>query len=113
MKIKSIKATGDYVVLKVVKTKIEDTKKTKSGIILPNQPNAAAETNVNGERVVAAFYVDSIGPVVDITKYGFKKGDEVIANQYDLQYMGTPDDEDSLYALCKAESIKCVVESER
>lgn len=112
MEIKNIKACGDYVIIKVVKIEKKEDNKTKSGIILLNkEENENTKTNINGERVTAVFYVNEIGPLVNKDTCGFKVGDEVVVNGYDTQYVG--DDKDNLFAICKAESIKCVVESER
>jgi co-chaperonin GroES (HSP10) len=108
MKFKNIEACGDYVVLKIVRTEEKKETKTKSGIILPNKENEATKTNVNGERITASFFIEKIGPLVDANKYGFKVGDCCLPNNYDCQYIG--DDEGNMYALCKAESIKCIVE---
>ena len=54
------------------------------------------------------MYIDSVGPLVKLEDYGFKVGDCVIANNYDLQFVGKSDE--VFYALTQAESIKCVIE---
>lgn len=109
MNIESVKATGKYVSLKMneIKDTVVETK-TKSGIIL--QEDVKVGQNVNnpnaGGKTRGYFVVESIGPDVDLDKYGFKIGDEVIFNDYDAQTMG---DSENTWVLCKADNIKAVV----
>lgn len=115
MKIKSIKASGDNVILSVVsqEKKLEE-KKLDSGIILPvnaQKQSKGQSVNVEGEKKTVAFYVFDIGPGVDATKVAFKKDDEVFVNPYDIQTFG--DDTGALYAVCASQSIKAVIESVR
>lgn len=108
---KRIEATGKYIVLKCVKiVEKESLIKTAGGLYLPGQEkkDTGREANVGGEKTKVNMFVDSIGPSVEIEKYGFKVGDCVIANNYDLQFVGKGDD--IFYALTQADSIKCVIE---
>lgn len=111
MKIKEIKATGKYVVIKVKEIAMSVETKTKSGIILQQENTDGQKINAknNNGKVRGIFIVDSVGPDVDLSKHGFKVGDEVVINDYDAQTIGDPQ---STYVLCKAESIKAVVLSE-
>lgn len=111
MKIKEIKATGKYVVIKVKEVAMSVETKTKSGIILQTENTEGQKINnkTNTGKVRGIFIVDSIGPDVDLEKMGFKVGDEVILNDYDAQTIG---DENTTYVLCKAESVKAVVVAE-
>ena len=111
MKIKEIKATGKYVVIKVKEVAMCIETKTKSGIILQTENTDGQKINnkTNTGKVRGKFIIDSIGPDVDLDKMGFKIGDEVIINDYDAQTIG---DKDNTYVLCKAESVKAVVVAE-
>ena len=111
MKIKEIKATGKYVVIKVKEVAMSIETKTKSGIILQTENTDGQKINnkTNTGKVRVKFIIDSIGPDVDLDKMGFKIGDEVIINDYDAQTIG---DKDNTYVLCKAESVKAVVVAE-
>lgn len=111
--IDKIEATGKYVVLKCVRIveKTSNLIKTPGGIIIPGQENATngqEVTKSSGDKTKVDMYVHSIGPLVEGDKYGFKVGDIVIANNYDLQFVGPNDD--VFYALTQADSIKCVYE---
>ena len=110
---KRIEATGKYVVLRcerVLRKKTEIV--SAGGIIIPGQENAQTGREVArggaGEKTVVDMFVESIGPLVENDKYGFKVGEQVIANNYDLQFVGERDD--VFYALTQADSIKCVIE---
>ena len=111
MKIKEIKATGKYVVIKVKEVAMSIETKTKSGIILQTENTDGQKINnkTNTGKVRGKFIIDSIGPDVDLDKMGCKIGDEVIINDYDAQTIG---DKDNTYVLCKAESVKAVVVAE-
>ena len=112
MKIKEIKATGKYVVLKVEEVATTVEKVTESGIIIQTENTDGQKINSksgNGEKIRGITVVHSIGPDVDLSKFGFAVGDEVIYNDYDAQVCGDADD---TYVLCKAESIKAVVTAE-
>ena len=111
MKIKEIKATGKYGVIKVKEVAMSIETKTKSGIILQTENTDGQKINnkTNTGKVRGKFIIDSIGPDVDLDKMGFKIGDEVIINDYDAQTIG---DKDNTYVLCKAESVKAVVVAE-
>ena len=82
------------------------------GIILPGQENQQTGKEVArggaGEKVKVDMFIESIGPLVENDKYGFKVGELVIANNYDLQFFGARDD--VFYACTQADSIKCVIE---
>lgn len=111
-KIKTVRATCNYIVLeaKEIKETIT-TAKTEGGLLLQTE----VKTGQNINKVNAAgkgrfkLIVHDIGPDVEIDKLGYKVGDEVIVNDYDVQTIG---DEDSTYVLCKANSVKAVVETE-
>ena len=96
MKIKEIKATGKYVVIKVKEVAMSIETKTKSGIILQTENTDGQKINnkTNTGKVRGKFIIDSIGPDVDLDKMGFKIGDEVIINDYDDQ---TNDDKENNY----------------
>lgn len=111
MKIKEIKATGKYIVIRVKEVAMSVETKTKSGIILQSENTDGQKINNkqgNG-KTRGIFIVDSIGPDVDLEKVGFKVGDEVVINDYDAQTVG---DEDTTFVLCKADSVKAVVKAE-
>ena len=110
---KRIEATGKYVVLRcerVCEKQVEIV--SAGGIILPDQENQQTGKEVArgraGEKVKVDMFIESIGPLVENDKYGFKVGEQVIANNYDLQFVGARDD--VFYACTQADSIKCVIE---
>lgn len=110
-KIKNVEAVGEYVVLKVNEEVIKD-EKTDSGIILPAaaQLNAANKVNVGGGEQKPAFLtIHKIGPAVP-ENCGFKLGDEVAVNMYDVAKVG---DETQLYLITKWQSVMGIVEAER
>ena len=112
MKIKEIKATGKFVVCKVEEVKSTVETVTESGIILQTENTDGQKVNSkagNGEKISGVFIINSIGPDVELSKYGFAIGDEVVLNDYDCQTIG---DQDSTYVLCKADSVKAVVKAE-
>lgn len=113
MKIKEIKAIGNYVVLEAVPIKEKKEVKTAAGIIIPGKEDEYG-TNINNAtntgKVKSKLVVKSIGSDVDLTKYNLKIGDEVYADNYDLQTIG--DSDGKLYSLVKVTSIKCVITSE-
>lgn len=108
MVIEKIEATGKYVVLKGV---LQQTKNVENdnGVVDVSQQTAATVKNTAGESY--SLIVDSVGSLVELDKYNFKVGDEVIPNNYDLQW--TEDDAHNVYAMCQAESIKAVVTAKR
>lgn len=110
---KRIEATGKYVVLRcerVCEKQVEIV--SAGGIIIPGQENQQTGKEVArggaGEKVKVDMFIESIGPLVENDKYGFKVGELVIANNYDLQFFGARDD--VFYACTQADSIKCVIE---
>lgn len=109
MNIESVKATGKYVSLKMIEIKntVVETK-TKTGIILQEDVKVGQSVNNPnvGGKIRGYFVVESVGPDVDLDKYGFKIGDEVIFNDYDSQTIG---DSENTWVLCKADNIKAVV----
>lgn len=113
MKIKDIKAVGNYVVLEAIPIVEKKETKTEAGIIIPGKEEEYG-TNINNAtntgKVKSKLVVKSIGSDVDLTKYDIKIGDEVYADNYDLQTIG--DSEGKLYSLVKVTSIKCIINSE-
>ena len=112
MKIKEIKATGKFVVCKVEEVKSTVETVTESGIILQSENTDGQKINSkagNGEKIRGVFIINSIGPDVELSKYGFAIGDEVVLNDYDCQVIG---DKDTTFVLCKADSVKAVITSE-
>lgn len=113
MKITDIKAIGNYVVLEAIPIQEKKETKTKAGIIIPGKEEEYG-TNINNAtntgKVKSKLVVKSIGSDVDKTKYDLKIGDEVYADNYDLQTIG--DSEGHIYSLVKITSIKCVIKSE-
>lgn len=118
MKIKDIKATGVYVVLKAVPA--EETKEvvTDGGIVLSGDVsgvNDAAE-KINdpkgGKLRIQQPKVHSIGSKVKKEEYGFDIGDTVVYNNYDAQILQPDPNEEIYYILCKADSIKAVIKEE-
>lgn len=114
MNIKGVNATGKYVVLEGVECSEEQKEqKTAGGIIMmPTEQKSGTKINkVNHDgKIRVKLIVKSVGPDVDLSKYGFKIGDEVIANDLDLQTFGG--DDGKIFAVCKADSVKCVIEAE-
>lgn len=113
MKIKNIKAVGEWVVIEARKSEIKnEEKKTSSGIILPGQKKAAGtDVNTSEGKETVRLYIYDIGP--DVKNPSFKVGDEVIVDNYDIQVFSGGDDVDApLYCLTHNSKIKCVVESE-
>lgn len=102
MVIKNVAPTADWILLKFKKEE-EKVIKTKAGIILPDGSTSSKNKVSNGGGLL---YVEKIGPDA---KVGFKPGDCVIANDYDLQWFG---DENNSYALCQPKSVKAVIEVE-
>ena len=91
---KSIKPIGDRVLLKLVEVKKKEAK-SKSGLILPGQENAAAGQAIGGSMgVVFRAYVDSVGEKVNLEECNFKIGDWVIFNNMDVMGIDLPDPED-------------------
>lgn len=116
MEIKTVKASGNFVILEVkIQELKQEEKKLDSGIILPasvnKQKKNGQDVQIEGQRQTVAIYVYDIGPGVDLGKNIFRKGDEVFVNNYDLQTFG--DDTDKLFAVCDASSIKAVIEADR
>lgn len=113
MVLKEVKAVGNNVVLKAIKSEIKiEEKKTASGIILPGeeQKSGTKINDVNGGKVRVKLVVHSIGDAVDREKYKFEVGDEVVCNDLDLQTIG--DEEGNIYSLTRDVSVRCVVKSE-
>jgi co-chaperonin GroES (HSP10) len=109
-----VRATGEYVVLKAEVATEEKEVKTETGLILDGS-SAAIKENQSGQRInskngkirVKPPVIWSIGPEVDLAKYGFSLGDSVIINDYDAHSFY--DDEGTIYIVCKASNIQCVI----
>ena len=103
--IKDIKATGEFVVLKmVVKKQNDDFKQKKSGLYVPNQPSE--QTSTGGGKIELDYaVVHEVGPNVEDDS--FKVGDRVIFNDYDIKYVGS---EKNMYGITKAGSIMATYE---
>jgi co-chaperonin GroES (HSP10) len=111
-KIKSVKATCNYIVLKAEEIKeTVETKKTAGGLLLQTEVKTGQNINKanNNGKARVKLIVQDIGPDVEMDKLGYKIGDEVIINDYDAQTIG---DEENTFVLCKANSVKVVVETE-
>ena len=119
MKIKDIKATGVYVVLKAVPA--EETKEvvTEGGIVLSGDASGVNEATekINdpkgGKLRIQQPKVYSIGSKVKKEEYGFDIGDTVVYNNYDSQVIQPEPEEEIYYILCKADSIKAVIKEEK
>lgn len=107
--IKNIKATGNYVVLKmVVKDQDEGMyKKKKSGLYVPNQEEEQAAPAGGGKMQLDHALVHEVGP--DVKDPGFKVGDKVVFNEYDIKYVGR---KENMFGITKAESIMATYEDE-
>jgi co-chaperonin GroES (HSP10) len=103
----AIKAIGHFLVLKVKELKVEDTVTTGSGLIIPNQGKAAAETSLQGKRGSFEFFFESIGNLVD-PSLGLKVGQNVIVNLYNLQAKAGENDQN--YGLCEDKDVKAIIE---
>ena len=114
MKIEEIKATGEWVVLKAVKVTEEAPKviKNEKGIITPGNPNGAKGQNVNGNtgKVTVDLFIHDIGPEAK-DKCGFKVGDCVLCDAYDMQTFG--DDEEQMFGICHYSKVKAVLKVSR
>lgn len=103
--IKEIEATGEYVILKmVVKEEADMYKKSKSGLLVPNQENAATQTS-SGKLELDHALIHKIGP--DVENPSFKVGDRVIFNDYDIKYVGS---KENMFGITKAGSVMAVYE---
>lgn len=107
---KNIKPCENMVLVKIVKIKGQEIK--KSGIVLMPGSNASPTQATNGDTF--AFVVEAVGEKVDLSTKSWKIGDSVIINQYDAAEIPVhnPDDvyEPITYFLTKAESIWCTYE---
>lgn len=99
-KITNIEPCGKMVLLKFNEIKETDMFTLKGNVLVPNA-RAADE-----KRKVYAT-IEKIGPDVDKNLINFKIGDRVFYNDYDVKAFG---DDDTTYALTKAESIYAVYE---
>ena len=107
-----LKATGIFFVMKAVPIEVRQEDKVRaSGLIMPSKFNEIKDgVEINSPtkngKIRVKLFVDSIGSGVDTEKIDIKVGDEVYPNDYDIQVFGTNNDD--IYCLCKAESIKAV-----
>jgi len=101
--IKSIKAVGEYVLLRLEKIEKNLFEKSKSGIFV--MPNTSTEKNFH------RAYVHDIGPKVD-KEIGFAIGDIVVFNDYDAKYVGDFD-RGGMFIVLKATSVMAVYEEEK
>ena len=104
--IKSIKATGEWVILEAREV-IAEEKKTESGLILPGRSQDGQVVNSSSGKRVVDLFVHDIGPDA-IGKVSYKKGDMIIADNYDLQGCGS--DTQTFY-ICHYTKIKAVIEA--
>lgn len=113
MKIKEIQPTGEWVVLKAVEVKQQETLvKSAGGIILPNgqtKPTGQDVNSATGKKTVDIF-VHALGNKVP-EDCGFKVGDMCLIDNYDAQTVG--DDDNQLWAICHYTKVKAVLEIER
>jgi len=98
MKIKEIKATGEYVVVRFEEVNKELYSANSSGILVQNSDTQKGKKH----RAI----IHDIGPLADAEKLGFKVGDTVLWNEYDMKTID--DDEGEIYGICKASSIMVV-----
>ena len=104
--IKSIKATGEWVILEAREVKAVE-KKTESGLIRPGKAQDGQVVNSGaGKRVVDLFVYD-IGPDA-ADKVSYKKGDMIVADNYDLQGCGS--DTQTFY-ICHYTKVKAIIEA--
>lgn len=112
MKIGTIKATGEWVVLKAVKVTDSTESKTAAGITLPNGKTIKGQSvNTAAGKEVVDLVIEDIGPCVPSEKVNYKKGDIVIVDNYDLQAFG--DDEENNYGIVHYTKVKSIVTIER
>lgn len=107
-KIKSVKATGEWVVCLGVPV-IEKEQKTQAGLIVPGKKANGQSVNTNAGKTVYDFKIFDIGPNVPGDKINYKKEDFVILDGYDMQAFG---DDDTMYVVCHYTKIKSVVDFE-
>lgn len=108
-KIKSVKATGEWVVLEAREVEAKE-QKTNSGLIVPGkQANGQAMNTSKGKKTVDLFIYD-IGPGVPADKINYKVGDCVIIDNYDMQCIDSGDDK--TYVICHYAKIKCIIKIE-
>lgn len=105
--IKSIKATDEYVVLKMHTKKTGDAyKKHKSGLLLPNV-GQKDEVGTSSNKIELDFAeIFDIG--TKVKDPAFKVGDHVIFNEYDIKYVGSAE---NMYGVLKAANIMAIYES--
>ena len=96
---KNMKVCGEYVLIEFVKMK-DELKKTKGGILLPE---VGVENKAKHEARIR-----TVGPLVDLKKWGFKIGDKVVYGDYDMQKFG--DENDLLLGVTRPDNIKVVYE---
>lgn len=112
MKLNKVTPCGKMVLIKLVEQKKKEDYEKKGSIFMPTSDTSVGVATTNkGEKKTVIAYIDDFGPEVDQTKINFKKGDEVMYNNYDLVTLG--DDEGNLYGLTKVDSILAVVEAAR
>lgn len=107
--IKEIGACGEWIVAEARKVEAEE-KKTESGLILPGkQANGQNMNNPNSMgKVTVDFYIYSIGNKVP-EDIGYKVGDMVILNDYDVQSFS--DGKDKIFCVCHYKNVKCVIKT--
>lgn len=107
-KIKSAKATGEWVVCLGVPV-VEKQTKTTSGLITGKKANGQSVGVNGGQKVAYDFKIFDIGPEVPKDKVNYKKDDFVILDGYDMQPFG---DDDTTYVVCHYSKIKTIIEFE-
>lgn len=103
--IKSVKATGEWVICEAREVGKPEEKKTKSGIVMPGKQGGQS-VNTNAGKKSCDLFVLDIGPQVPKEKINYKVGDDVIVDNYDMQQFG---DDDKDFIICHYTKIKAVI----
>jgi co-chaperonin GroES (HSP10) len=103
-RIKQAKPSNNYVLIRFQEVNVEPYEKSNGGILVPNQ-----EQNNSGKSKKHKAYIEDVGPSVNTEERGFRVGDEVIFNEYDLKQFG---DADQTFGLVKDENVMAVIQTE-
>lgn len=102
--INEIKATGEWVILEAREVEAVE-KKTESGLILPGKTQEGQSINSSSGKKVVDLFVYDIGPDA-ANKVSYKKDDMVIADNYDLQIVGS---DSQTFGICHYTKVKAII----
>ena len=105
-KIKSVKASGEWVICLGVPV-VEEQKTTNAGLILPGKKANGQSVSTNNGKLTYDFKIFDIGPNVPADKINYKKDDFVVVDGYDMQAFG---DDDTMYIVCHYSKVKAVLD---